>query len=645
MYWISSGRIHADAIVHNREGIIDMCGIAGYKINHPVDDNVLKKMVNALYHRGPDADGFYSSDSYHAGMRRLKINDLKTGDQPLFNENKKVVLMYNGEIYNSPKLREELESKGYKFRTHSDGEVICHLYDEYGEDLFERLDGMFAAALWVEAEKKLILARDIPGEKPLYYANISDTELVFASELKSLVLFPGLDLGFNYQGLWDFPTFLWIPEPDTVYKKVHSLPKSHMLICDKNGIKMRQYRNRFNDMTIGASDQEVLAETRRVVAEAVKSRLLSDVPVGCFLSGGLDSSIVATLAAKSLPSLDTFTIGFEDLDDPYHGRADESAYAEEYSKKIGSRHHAIHVKAQDFRKDLLKFCSIIDQPFSVSSGIGIMMIARAAHEAGIKVLLSGDCADECFGGYSWYFYLNDKTTQIKNSATLEDKVTFNNFGMDLEKRISVLYSYSPQVRAWAWHYYASESEKADLFNPGAFDGVVSSIRIFREFNNSNKWAPEDFIRNDRDFYLSNEMLQKVDRMTMAYSVEGRVPFAAPAVLAHADKLKYSHMVRGEVLKWALRNAFCDILPKEIYERPKHGFNVPVDHWFKKEWSDLLEETFAPSSALMKLGIINKKSRDIANVMAHDKLRLNGHTIFSFVVLNKWLESRINGNNS
>jgi len=616
-----------------------MCGIAGYKVSKPVDTSALRKMVKALYHRGPDAEGFYSSRDYNAGMRRLMINDLKTGNQPLFNHDRSVVLLYNGEIYNSPALRKALELKGYRFQTHSDGEVICHLYDEYGDDLFEKLDGMFAAALWIEKERKLILARDIPGEKPLYYTRLSDTELVFASELKSLVLFPGIDLDLNYQGLWDFPTFGWIPEPDTVYKKIQSLPRGHLLICDNKGIQLRPYLNKFNTQQIDMSDGAVIEETRRVVTESVKARLLSDVPVGCFLSGGLDSSIVTTLAAKTLPSLDTFTIGFEDVFDPYHGIANESAQSAYYAKTLGTKHHTIAIKADDFYKDLMEFCSSADQPFSVSSGIGIMAIARAAQKAGIKVLLSGDCADECFGGYSWYFHLkhNDYGKE-RVSADNEETIAFTNFGMDLKTRLSALYNYSPQKRAWAWHYYASESEKAKLYNPEAFNKIESSLRFFDKFKSSDDWSAEDFIRQDRVFYLPNEMLQKLDRMTMAYSVEGRVPFAAPSVLAHANKLRYTHMVRDNYLKWALRKAFCDILPKEIYERPKHGFNVPIDHWLKNDWGDLFEETFATSSNLMKTGLINKKSRDIAYSMMHDTSRIHGHSIFSFIMLNIWLGS-------
>jgi len=274
-----------------------MCGIAGYRSGQVVGVDVLERMVSALSHRGPDSAGFHRTAGYGAGMRRLSINDLITGDQPLLNEDKSIVLFYNGEIYNYANLRHQLEQKGHGFRTRSDGEVICHLYEEYGEELFERLDGMFAVALWSERERKLILARDLPGEKPLYYTQLSATEVAFASEIKSLVQFPNLNLALNEQALWDLPTFLWIPEPATVYRSIVALPRGHMLIVDDRGLRQRSYPNRWLGAPAIISDAEAIAETRRVVTEAIQTRLLSDVPVGSFLSGGLDSSIVTRMAS------------------------------------------------------------------------------------------------------------------------------------------------------------------------------------------------------------------------------------------------------------------------------------------------------------------------------------------------------------
>ncbi|MBM3451487.1 MAG: asparagine synthetase B, partial [Armatimonadetes bacterium] len=235
-----------------------MCGIAGFTTRRSPDPIVLERMVDALTHRGPDSAGFFRSGRYCAGMRRLSINDVDGGDQPLYDESGSVVLLYNGEIYNSPQLRRDLQAEGYTFRTRSDGEVICHLYHEHGEDLFEHLDGMFAAALWIEPEQKLILARDIPGEKPLYFARLPDDGVAFASELGSLARFPGLDLSIDRQALWDFPTFAWIPEPRTVYRGVEALEPAHILIATERGIRVRRYRNPFNAAPLPASERDVV---------------------------------------------------------------------------------------------------------------------------------------------------------------------------------------------------------------------------------------------------------------------------------------------------------------------------------------------------------------------------------------------------
>lgn len=613
-----------------------MCGIAGYKVDGIVNGSVIKGMVGALFHRGPDADGYYSSGPYCAGMRRLMINDLKTGNQPLFSEDKNIVLFYNGEIYNSGELRKQLELKGHYFKTHSDGEVICHLYEEYGERLFEKLDGMFAVALWVENKRKLILARDIPGEKPLYFSRLSEEGIVFASEIKSLKLFPGLELNLDFQAIWDFPTFLWIPEPRTIYKSIEALLPGHILIANESGISIERYINSFNKGSISVLDSDVIRETRRVVEEAVVSRLLSDVPLGCFLSSGLDSSIVATLAARSVDKLSTFTIRFENIVDPYHGYADESEHAESYSKKIGTKHHTVKVGAKDLFDLLDTFCDYADQPFAVSSGLGVLVIAKAARENGIKVLLSGDGADENFGGYSWYYHLLSRTNETKHIDDSDKDISFQNFGMDLEERLKIISTYTPQRRAWAWHYYASENEKSRLFSSECFKEVQSSLRFFYEFNPAQKWTAEDYIRQDKIFYLPNEMLRKVDRMTMAYSVEGRSPFVAPSVLSHSDKLRYAQLVKDGNLKWVLRKAFADLLPQEIINRPKHGFNVPIDHWLNDELAFLVKETFSKSSLLYKNGIIHDKSAEVAQEMLQNKVRFNGHTIFTFVMLNRWL---------
>lgn len=615
-----------------------MCGIAGALIvgNRQSPREVAGNMVLAIQHRGPDGSTFIEHGNLAIGMCRLSINDLQGGAQPLYNQSKSVVVFYNGEIYNYAELRRELESEGVQFRTHCDGEVIGHLYDIYGEGLFERLDGMFAIALLDKVSGKLLLARDIPGEKPLYYYEGKAGGFAFASELPALRHFPGIDLSINRQALWDMPTFLWIPEPSTVYQKVRALPRQHYLVVDGDRVSMHSYANCFADATQQLDTPKALvAEVRRVVEKSIKSRLLSDVPVGSFLSGGLDSSIVAAIAAREKGHIDTFSIGFEALADPYHGLADESEQAAETASLIKSTHHAIHVTGKDFLDALDTFVTHSGQPYAVSSGLGILAIAKAARSAGIKVLLSGDGADECFGGYSWYAHLEAMERAV--SAGRAGFGSMQNVGQSLATRLGEIKAGTTAQRAWGWHYYAHESEKARLFGVDFAAGLQNSLRHFNA-ENDQRWRPIDYITQDRNFYFPNEMLSKVDRMTMAYSVEGRVPFAAPNVLSLAARLELDQMVsKTGVLKWALRQAFADVLPDHVLSRAKHGFNVPIDHWLRNDWAHLIDEAFEDGSALRRYGYVAGNARAVALELINNQSRLSGHTVFSLIMMNRWLE--------
>jgi asparagine synthase (glutamine-hydrolysing) len=286
------------------------------------------------------------------------------------------------------------------------------------------------------------------------------------------------------------------------------------------------------------------------------------------------------------------------------------------------------------------FCRHGDQPFAVSSGFGILAVARAAREAGIKVLLSGDGADEAFGGYSWYAHLERRARG--GGVVADGIVSFQNFGLALDARLAAIDRMPPSAQGWAWHYYAHEDEKAALFSTDFRQGLRTSLRFFDGLDPGAQ--PVDFVSHDRDFYFPNEMLRKLDRMTMAYSVEGRAPFAAPSVLSHARKLGMHDMIAPDgSLKDILRRAFADMLPDEVVRRPKHGFNVPIDHWLKGEWSDLVDATFAPSSALVRMDIAAPGAGQIARAMLQDQQRLNGHSIFCMIMLNAWFEQGDNGN--
>ena len=617
-----------------------MCGIVGYCWPEPVGEDVLSNMVERIRHRGPDQTGYFRSGSYNGAMTRLAINGLANGGQPLYSPDKTVAVFYNGEIYNYPELKSGLEQKGYVFSTGSDGEVIAYLYQEIGTALFEKLDGMFAIALWDARRGKLLLARDIPGEKPLYYAEHPSGGIVYASELPAFKSFPNLSRTLNRQAVWDFPTFLWSPEPATIFNEIKSLPRASYLEYDSGKINIHRFSNRFDVVRADKKDSwgQLVEKTRSVIEDAVRSRLLSDVPLGAFLSSGLDSSIVTTLAQRELGNISTFSIGFtQDASDPYEGNADESSAAAEYANILGTNHHAVKVSSGDFLSSLEMMSDHAGQPYAVSSGLGILAIARAAHHVGLKSLLSGDGADELFGGYSWYKYLEDLGSAQGQDAVGYVDTSMHSVGMSIEEIISSMSRRSGAEQAWAWHYYASESDKRNLFNVEAFADCKSSIRHFEAFKSSTRWQPIDFIHQDRQFYLPFEMMVKLDRMTMSYAIEGRAPFVAPAVQSFASSLSFSQLVKNGSLKPLLREAFSDILPKGVIARPKHGFRVPIDNWLSGDWKYLVHHTFSSDSALSKAGFLGHDSLEVANEMLENRSKVNGHTLFCYVMLNIWME--------
>jgi asparagine synthase (glutamine-hydrolysing) len=279
-----------------------------------------------------------------------------------------------------------------------------------------------------------------------------------------------------------------VPEPETIYEDIRALPRSHYLVVDSFGQHLRKYSSHFDDSALEVTDDTVLEETRRVVTAAIKSRLLSDVPIGCFLSGGLDSSIVAkTISRHRGPDFNTYTVGFENIDDPHHGSADEAVLAEPFAGSLGSRHRTVRVTSQLFRENLQRFAYHGGQPFCISSGLGILAISEAARQDGVKVLLSGDCADENFGGYSWYPHLEDLPT---GSFDQQPSLSFSSYGLPLERRLRAISSYPSAKRAWAWHYFASEEEKASIFSRDMREGALSSLRILETYRRG-EWEPLD----------------------------------------------------------------------------------------------------------------------------------------------------------
>ena len=608
-----------------------MCGITGIFSKNPILKKEIKKISEKIIHRGPDNFNIYEDQYIALGINRLAINDIINGNQPFVDEKNNTVVVYNGEIYNSPQLRKFLLKKGFKFKSKSDGEVIPHLYNLYGRKVFNYLDGMFSIAIWDKFKKKILLARDTAGEKPLYYFQ-NKKDFFFSSEIKSLNKLTCFNDDLDFQSIWDLPTFLWVPEPNTIYKKVKSVENGFVMeITEKKIEKFKIKCNFLSDFSKLKDVSDFKYATKKTVEHSIKTKLMSDVNVGSFLSGGLDSNIVASVASKFLKKIDTYTIAFPELVDFYGGTTNEAKDAELTAKKIGSNHHTINVSARDFKEKLNDFAYYYDQPTGVSSALGIMFVAEAAQNNKTKVLLSGDGSDECFGGYNWYKFLG---LFDKNKNLNKNDITMHSINLDEHKKFKSIFSNNVNNISYALHYYGSEIDKKNIFSRQILDAKIDSRLIFSKQKKIKK--PSDFIQNDRSFYLKNEMLTKVDRMTMSKSVESRCPFVSPDILNLSEKIPYKYMFKDNKLKWILREAFKEILTPEIVNRPKHGFNVPIDHWLKNEWKDLIDETFENSSELVKRNIIKKNSLKVINKMINNKNKLHGHTIFSFIILNKWL---------
>ncbi len=409
----------------------------------------------------------------------------------------------------------------------------------------------------------------------------------------------------NPQAIWDFLTFGFIPEPQSIYQEIVSLPKGSILEfdCHDLTLKIKDFKEDCLKIYQVSYENPILA-TKEIVSKSVRDRLLGDVKIGAFLSGGLDSSIVSALACKDIANFYTFSIAFCEGYDPHSAFVNESAFSQLVAGHIGSKHYELAISAKDFGKELESFVKSSDQPFGAISGIGIKLLARVARAFGVKVLLSGDGADENFGGYAWY-----------------PKLAFNN--------PQSITSQKPK----GWHYYAFEEEKRALFSKDFFANIQSSLQYFPNPNAS----PLAFITFDREFYLPYEMMVKLDRMCMSESIEGRACFLSPAILAFTQGLGYETLLlRGE--KWLLKEAFKEILPKEILNRDKHGFNAPIDYWMKKDWLWLLEEALSAKSALSRYGILEQGAREfMLNLLFSSQARV-GNIAFYLVVLNLWLEN-------
>ncbi len=584
-----------------------MCGIAG-KLNYdpacPVDAPGLQRMCHTLIHRGPDDWGLYIDGALGLAMRRLSIIDLATGQQPIHNEARTVWTVYNGEIYNFPELRRRLEARGHAFYTHTDTEVIVHLYEEYGVDFPRHLNGMFAIAVWDAVQRRLVLARDHMGIKPLYYAALSD-RLLFGSEIKALLaddFRPTLDL----DAVSIYLSLLYIPAPYSIYREIRKLEPAHTLVWQDGRIDVRPFWDLASVTPLQPPyDASLLqSELRARLAAAVQQQLVADVPLGIFLSGGLDSSAIVAFARQSHNGpLKTFSIGF---DDPSY---DETHLARIVAERFETEHTELTVRPD--ATDLApKLVAHFDEPFADSSAIPTYYLAQLTRRH-VTVALGGDGGDELFAGYATY--QADKLAAVYEhlpgpisrglvpAVVRQLPVSDRKVSFDLKARRFVAHALlEPGRRHYAWKAFFNDDLKGELLDPGlraALNGGLDGYGPFRRQYEAAAHLDElsRYQYADTRVSLPDDMLTKVDRMSMAHSLEARVPLLDVGLVEFAFRLPGALKMPGLKLKHFFRETMRDILPREILRQPKRGFNAPMSRWLKTDLRPLVESYLAPDT--------------------------------------------------
>ncbi|HZT84189.1 MAG TPA: asparagine synthase (glutamine-hydrolyzing) [Gaiellaceae bacterium] len=568
-----------------------MCGICGIATTHGAADvEALRAMAGLLVHRGPDSAGEYVEGGVGIAARRLSIIDLEHGDQPIASEDGSCVVVQNGEIYNYPELRRELERAGHVLRTRCDTEALVHLYEEHGTGFAERLRGMFAVAIWDAPRRRLVLARDPYGIKPLYYRHAGD-ELRFASELRAL---PRGEIDLD--ALEAFLAFNSIPAPFSIFRDVRKLPAGHVLVWESGAVTLERYA-RPGPVAEGAlrtgDEAELVEELRARLRDSVKAHLLADVPVGVLLSGGVDSAALAALAAQETPEpVHTFTIGFAERS--FDERADARGVAERY----GTEHHELLVRPEP---ELLlpALAEAFDEPFADSSALPTYLVSQLAAEH-VKVALSGEGGDELFGGY--YTYVADLVSdrlaplaRVVRPLVEALPASARKASLDYKAKRFVRAAHLPPLeRHHGWKEIFSADVRAELTGRGA---TFDPVDVYRARYAETAGAPRLARLQDVDFgvYLVDDLLVKTDRASMAHSLEARVPFLDPLVTNLAFALPTRLKVRGLAKKVLLRKAVAPLLPREVVHGRKRGFSIPAAAWLRGELERFARETLAPEN--------------------------------------------------
>ena len=630
-----------------------MCGISGklyFDSGRPVEREILERMNAVLAHRGPDDAGIYCDGPVGLAHRRLSIIDLSpAGHQPMSNEDGTIWIVFNGEIYNFQSLRPDLVRRGHRFRSNSDTEVIIHLYEEHGAECLRFLRGMFALAIWDGARRQLFLARDRLGKKPLSYQQ-DGAAFRFASEVKAILQDPDVQNRPNPAGISQYLTYGYVPGSGSAFQGIHKLPPGHYLTCCDGQVKVARYWRLRRDRKAQRSEADWCQEIVTRLEEATRLRMISDVPLGAFLSGGIDSSaIVALMSRIATGPVKTFSIGFEEPE------YDELRYARQVAERFQTDHHEFVVRP-DAAAVLPRLAWHYDEPFADSSAVPTYYVAQMTR-AHVTVALNGDAGDESFGGYDRYVanLLAASFDRWPGAGFLRHTIRW---GLHLlphgGTRTSLFYrgrrfldglTETPERRYARWFCQFYGDRKADLCTPeflaaaGEVDALEVLLASYRESD-----AP-DFgdatLGVDAGLYLPDDLLVKVDIASMAHSLEARSPFLDHEFMEFAATIPFELKVRGRIKKYILKQALAGLLPDQILHRPKMGFGVPIDHWLRHELREMAHDTLLSTRAVgrgyFRADVIRRMLED------HARRKASWHyLLWTLLMLELWHRTYIDG---
>lgn len=625
-----------------------MCGICGFVSNQKLDQDrfsLINSLNQTLDHRGPDSDGYYINGDVGMGMRRLAIIDIASGDQPIFNEDRSIAIVYNGEIYNFQELRGQLEKYGHIFSTNSDTEVIIHAYEQWGDECLLKFNGMFVFSLWDDKKKRLLIARDRMGQKPLYW-HYSPMGLLWASEAKALLKAPWLQPDINKLALHHYLTLQYTPDPLTIYEGIYQLPAAHKLVLEdgQEPVISRWWQLAFEPKW-QIDGREAIEYARDLLKAGVRRRLISEVPLGAFLSGGIDSSIILALMSEESPfPVKTFSIGFEER------HYSEAEYARQVAIKYGTEHHEFIFRPADLIAVIEGVIQAADEPFADPAALPLFELARQTSQH-VTVALSGDGGDETLAGYRRYAL--DRV--LKPYANLPGWITQGVVPAGVSylpepgwipedrnpltglKRLGQFASTTEKASLVRWGSYFTHEDKLALYNDNwkrELSGEYTENLLAMAYDQANAASHLDrTLYVDQVTYLSGDLLPKTDRMTMAHSIEARAPFLDADWVEWTARLPGKFKVRGMQTKWLLKKGFPEEVPANIRSRGKQGFSIPVGQWFRNELREWTREILMDNQALSE--IVKPQSVETLYV-EHQAGRVNnGKKLWALLMLALW----------